>query len=90
MGDKKTNEQGEVQSGTSGKTAAKGVGVGAGIGTVAGLILGGPFKGLAIGAIAGGGYVLAAKGKDVKIPADSAMRLRLDQSLYLPPYAGGR
>ena len=90
VGDKKTNEEGEVQSGTSGKTAAKGVGVGAGIGTVAGLILGGPFKGLAIGAIAGGGYVLAAKGKDVEIPANSAVRLRLDQSLYLPPYAGGR
>jgi len=90
VGDKKTNEEGEVQSGTSGKTAAKDVGVGAGIGTVAGLILGGPFKGLAMGAIAGGGYVLAAKGKDVEIPADSAMRLRLDQSLYLPPYAGGR
>jgi len=60
-----------VQSGTSGKTAAKGVGAGAGAGTgtVACLILGGPFKGLAIGAIAGGGHVLAAKGKDVEIPA---------------------
>jgi len=90
VGNKKTNEEGEVQSGNSGKAAAKGVGVGAGIGTVAGLILGGPFKGLAIGAIAGGGYVLAAQGKDVEIPANSEMRLRLDQTLYVPLYSGGR
>ena len=90
VGNKKTNEEGEVQSGTSGKTAAKGVGVGAGLGTVAGLILGGPFKGLAIGAIAGGGYVLAAQGKDVEIPANSSMRLRLDQTLYVPAPTGGR
>ena len=85
----KANEEGQVQSGTSGKTAAKGVGIGAGIGTVAGLILGGPFKGLAIGAIAGGGYVLSAKGKDVDLPANSGMRLRLEQTLYVPANTGG-
>jgi hypothetical protein len=90
VNDKKTNEEGEVQSGTSGKTAAKGVGIGAGLGTLTGLIFGGPFKGLAIGAIAGGGYVLAAKGKDVEIPADSSMKLRLDQTLYVPVYRGGK
>ena len=86
----KANEEGQVQSGTSGKTAAKGVGIGAGLGTVAGLIMGGPFKGLAIGAIAGGGYVLAAKGKDVEIPADSGMVLRLEQTLYVPGTSGSR
>jgi Purple acid Phosphatase, N-terminal domain len=84
------NEEGQVQSGTSGKTAAKGIGIGAGVGTIAGLILGGPLKGLAIGAIAGGGYVLAAKGKDVEILANSGMRLRLEQALYVPAHTGGR
>jgi hypothetical protein len=86
----KTNEEGQVQSGISGKTAAKDVGIGAGLGTVAGLIFGGALKGLAIGAIAGGGYVLATKGKDVEIPANSGMVLRLEQTLYVPQYAGGR
>jgi type IV secretory pathway VirB10-like protein len=84
------NEEGQIQSGTSGKTAAKGIGIGAGLGTVAGLIFGGALKGLAIGAIAGGGYVLAAKGKDVEIPANSGMKLRLEQTLYVPAQSGGR
>jgi purple acid phosphatase-like protein len=88
--DMKANEEGQIQSGTSGKTAAKGVGVGAGVGTIAGLIFGGALKGLAIGAIAGGGYVLAAKGKDVEIPANSGMRLRLEETLYVPVNPGGR
>jgi len=51
---------------------------------VAGLIFGGALKGLAIGAIAGGGYVLATQGKDVDIPAQSGMKLRLDQPLSIP------
>ncbi len=84
------NEEGQIQSGTSAKTAAKGIGIGAGLGTVAGLIFGGALKGLAIGAIAGGGYVLAAKGKDVEIPANSGMKLRLEQTLYVPAHSGGR
>jgi hypothetical protein len=86
----KANEEGQVQSGTSGKTAAKGVGIGAGLGTVAGLIFGGALKGLAIGAIAGGGYVLATKGKDVEIRVNSGMILRLEQTLYVPGNSGGR
>jgi hypothetical protein len=42
---------------------------------------------LAIGAIAGGGYVLATQGKDVDIPAQSGMKLRLDQALSIPASA---
>jgi hypothetical protein len=76
---KKADEEGQVQSGTRGKDAVKDVGIGAGIGTVAGLIFGGPIKGLAIGALAGGGYVLATKGKDVNLPAQTGMVIRLDQ-----------
>ncbi|MFI5089376.1 MAG: fibronectin type III domain-containing protein [Terriglobales bacterium] len=85
----KANEEGQVQSGTSGKTAAKGVGIGAGLGTVAGLIFGGPLKGLAIGAIVGGGYVLSAKGKEVDLPPNSGMILRLEQTLRVPEQTGG-
>jgi hypothetical protein len=86
----KANEEGQIQSSTSGKTAAKGLGIGAGLGGLAGLVFGGPIKGLAIGAIVGGGYVLSAKGKEVDLPANSGMVLRLDQTLYLPPPSGGR
>jgi hypothetical protein len=72
-----------VQSGTQGKDVAKDVGIGAGVGTVAGLIFGAPLKGLAIGALAGGGYVLATKGKDVQLPAQTGMVIRLDQPLSI-------
>lgn len=85
--DKKANDEGEVTSSTGGKTVAKDVGIGAGLGTVAGLIFGSALKGLAIGAIAGGGYVLATQGKDVEIPAQSGMKLKLDQSLSIPASA---
>lgn len=78
---KKADEEGQVQSGTQGKDVAKDVGIGAGVGTVAGLIFGAPLKGLAIGALAGGGYVLATKGKDVQLPAQTGMVIRLDQPL---------
>ncbi len=81
---KKANGEGEVTSSTGGKTVAKDVGIGAGLGTVAGLLFGSALKGLAIGAIAGGGYVLATQGKDVELPAQSGMKLRLDQSLSIP------
>lgn len=80
----KTSEEGEVTGNTSGGQAAKNVGIGAGLGTVAGLIFGSALKGLAIGAIAGGGYVLANGGKDVELPADTGLRLRLDQLLTVP------
>jgi hypothetical protein len=78
---KNADQEGQVESSTRGKDVAKDVGIGAGIGTVAGLLFGGPLKGLAIGALAGGGYVLATKGKDVNLPAQTGMILKLDQPL---------
>jgi hypothetical protein len=48
---------------------------------IAGLTFGGPVKGLAIGPKAGGGYVLSTKGKDVNLPAQTGMVIRLDQSV---------
>jgi hypothetical protein len=81
-------QEGEVSGGTSGKEAAKKVGIGAGIGTVAGLIFGNALKGLLIGAAAGGGYVLATEGKDVNLPAETGLKLRLDQNLAVPASSG--
>ena len=82
-----TNSEGQINGKTSGTAAAKDVGIGAGLGTLAGAIFGGALKGLAIGAIAGGGYVLANAGKDVELPADTGLRIRLDQNLTLPANA---
>ncbi len=85
-----TNEEGQVTGKNTGTNTAKDVGIGAGIGTVAGLIFGGALKGLAIGAIAGGGYVLANGGKDVELPANTGLRLRLDQMVTLPASGNSR
>ena len=81
-------QEGEVSGGTSGKEAAKKVGIGAGIGTVAGLIFGSAMKGLLIGAAAGGGYVLATEGKEVNLPAETGLKLRLDQNVAVPSSTG--
>ncbi len=88
--DTKATEEGEVQSRTTGGQAAKGVGIGAAIGTVGGLIFGSALKGLLIGAIAGGGYVLATQGKDVDLKPGTGMRLRLDHAVTVPAGAGQR
>lgn len=85
-----TNSEGEVQSGNTGTHTAKDVGIGAGIGTIAGLIFGGALKGLAIGAAAGGGYVLATNGKQVELPAQTGLRLRVDHNLSMSSSTGGQ
>lgn len=72
---------------TSGKTTKKTAeedqpkAVGTSTGTANGTNFGDPLKGLAIGALAGGGYVLAIKGKDVNLPAQTGMVIRLDQAV---------
>jgi hypothetical protein len=43
--------------------------------------VGGPIKGLAIGTLSGGGYVVATNGKDVRLPAQAIMLIRVDQPL---------
>jgi hypothetical protein len=36
---------------------------------------------MAVGALTGGGYVLATKAKEVNLPAQTGMVIRLDQAL---------
>ena len=43
--------------------------------------VGGPIKGLAVGTLSGGGYVVATNGKDVRLPAQAVMLIRVDQPL---------
>jgi hypothetical protein len=77
---KKVEEEARLQPNASGASMANGAGIGAGVG-MAGLVFGAPVKGVAIGALAGGGYVVATNGKDVNLPAQTGMVIRLDQSI---------
>lgn len=46
--------------------------------------LGRPLKGLAVGKLAGGGYILSPTGKRFDLPAECVMRLRVDRNTTLP------
>lgn len=52
-----------------------------GIGAATSRGFGAPIKGLAIGTLSGGGYVVATNGKDVHLPAQAGMLIRVDQPL---------
>ncbi|PYY06750.1 MAG: hypothetical protein DMG64_00525 [Acidobacteria bacterium] len=43
-----------------------------------------PMKGVAVGNLSGGGYVLSTSGKQVDLPADCGLRLRVDRDTPLP------
>jgi hypothetical protein len=67
---------------TSSKSPRKSVTEGSSaIGAASARNLGGPIKGLAIGTLSGGGYVVATNGKDVRLPAQALMLIRVDQPL---------
>ncbi|HEX8924752.1 MAG TPA: glycine zipper family protein [Terriglobales bacterium] len=84
----RSNEEGDISSsGGNGKETIRDIGVGAGAGTLAGLLFGSAWKGAIIGALAGGGYVLANQGRDVELPANTGLRIRLDKYLTVPEYA---
>jgi len=43
-----------------------------------------PIKGVAVGNLSGGGYVLSTSGKQVELPADCGLRLRVDRDTSQP------
>jgi hypothetical protein len=73
---KSANAEGRSQSGARGGDVTRSTSIGAG-----GVPFGGPIKGLAIAPLAGGGYVLSTKAKDVILPAQTGMVIRLDQPM---------
>lgn len=80
----RSTQKADNESEPQGKTVAKNEDEGIGAGTtVGGLVFGAPLKGLAIGALAGGGYVLATNGKEVNLPAQTGMVIRLDQPVSI-------
>ena len=77
----KANNEGQIESGSRRSSVTRDVDAGAGAGI--GPVFGRPLRGLAIGALAGGGYVLATNGKEVNLPAQTGLVIRLDQGLSL-------
>jgi hypothetical protein len=69
---KNSKKAGQNDSGTYGKDSNA-------IGAATRRSLGGPIKGLAVGTLSGGGYVIANNGKDVHLPALAGMLIRVDQ-----------
>jgi hypothetical protein len=72
----------------SNKRTAETVGGGAALGTIIGAVAGGG-KGAAIGAVAGAaggaGVQIMTRGRDVRVPADTVLRFRLDRAVVLHP-----
>lgn len=80
----KADNEGQIEPGVEGRSVAKDAGVGAGTGMIAGPVFGPPLRGLAIGALAGGGYILATNGKEVvNLPAQTGMVIRLEQPMVI-------
>jgi hypothetical protein len=69
---KNSKKAGQNDSGIHGKDSNA-------IGAATRRSLGGPIKGLAVGTLSGGGYVIANNGKDVHLPALAGMLIRVDQ-----------
>lgn len=63
------------------------VGLGGGGGTILGTIFGGVVRGLTLGLIGGSAYVVAKKGKEVELPAQTGLLVRLDTTVTLPTVA---
>jgi hypothetical protein len=63
------------------------VGMSGGGGTVLGTVFGHVVRGLTLGLIGGTAYVVAKKGKEVELPAQTGFLVRLDTTVTLPAVA---
>lgn len=66
------------------KNDVEDVAIGTAGGSTVGLIFSRVLRGTVIGLVGGGAYVVARKGKDVDLPAQTGMIVRLDSNLSLP------
>ncbi len=73
------------------------VGLSSGGGTVVGTVFSHVVRGLALGLVGGTAYVMARKGKDVELPAQTGFLVRLDNTVAVPaiarrsgPYSSGQ
>jgi len=82
--DLKTVEGEVIQESRNIKGDALAMAVGTTGGSTVGLIFGNVMRGTWIGVIGSGVYVVAKKGKDVELPAQSGMLVRMDSTVALP------
>jgi hypothetical protein len=87
--DLRTEEGVIVEAKRDVKGALTWVALGGGGGTVVGAVFSHMMRGLAIGLIGGTSYVMVKKGKEVELPAQSGMLVRLDATITLPTTAAG-
>jgi hypothetical protein len=66
-----------------------GVAIGAGGGSLVGLVFSNVARGLGLGFVAGAAYVVARKGKEVELPANSGMLVRMDSTVNVSWEAAG-
>jgi hypothetical protein len=82
--DLKTIEGEVVKEDRSVKNDAVAMAIGTTGGSTVGLIFGNVMRGTWIGLIGSGVYVVAKKGKDIELPAQSGMLVRMDSTVALP------
>jgi hypothetical protein len=82
--DVKTVEGVVVQEKRDIKSDITDVGLGTTAGTVVGAIFSNVTRGTIIGVVGGGVYIMAKKGKDVELPAQSGILVRMDSSISVP------
>lgn len=66
------------------KSDVEAVAIGGSGGSLVGLIFSHVIRGSVLGLVGGGAYVVARKGKDVELPAETGMIVRLDSTVSLP------
>ena len=66
------------------KTDVEDIAIGTAGGSVAGVVFSRVLRGSLIGLIGGSAYVVAKKGKDVELPAQTGMLVRMDSNVSLP------
>lgn len=66
------------------KTDVEDVAIGTAGGSAAGLVFSRVLRGTIIGLVGGSAYVVAKKGKDVELPAQTGMLVRLDSNVSVP------
>jgi hypothetical protein len=95
--DVRTEEGVIVEAKRDVKGALVNVAIGGGGGTAIGTIFSHAMRGMAIGLIGGTSYVMIKKGKEVELPAQTGILVRLDATITLPataqnasPYTGSQ
>ena len=66
------------------KTDVEDIAIGTAGGSVAGVVFSRVLRGTIIGLVGGSAYVIAKKGKDVELPAQTGMLVRMDSNVSVP------